>query len=98
MVEKLNRQKAEREELISNESSYSPEKFKKKLASIEKKISATESDLTDSVSDISDKAQDLWDDNGNLIDESAKDTLKECNNLRITIRKLSVPLLPLPTR
>ena len=87
MVEKLNRQKAEREELISNESSYSPEKFKKKLASIEKKISATESDLTDSVSDISDKAQDLWDDNGNLIDESAKDTAKRVQQLTDNYKK-----------
>lgn len=87
MVEKLNRQKAEREELISNEGSYSPEKFKKKLASIEKKISATESDLTDSVSDISDKAQDLWDDNGNLIDESAKDTAKRVQQLTDNYKK-----------
>lgn len=87
MVEKLNRQKAEREELISNEGSYNPEKFKKKLASIEKKISATESDLTDSVSDISDKAQDLWDDNGNLIDESAKDTAKRVTQLTDDYKK-----------
>lgn len=87
MVEKLNRQKAEREELISNEGSYSPEKFKKKLASIEKKISATESDLTDSVSDISDKAQDLWDDNGNLIDDSTKETADRVQKLTDDYKK-----------
>ena len=87
MIEKLNRQKAEREELISNESNYSPEKFKKKLASIEDDISTTEGDLTDSVADISDKAQDLWDDNGNLIDESARDTAKRVQQLTDNYKK-----------
>ena len=87
MIEKLNRQKAEREELISNESNYSPEKFKKKLASIEDDISTTEGQLTDSVADISDKAQDLWDDNGNLIDESAKDTAKRVQQLTDNYKK-----------
>lgn len=51
MIEKLNRQKAEREELISNESNYSPEKFKKKLASIEDDISTTEGQLTDAINE-----------------------------------------------
>lgn len=87
MIEKLNRQKAEREELISNESNYSPEKFKKKLASIEDDISTTEGQLTDSVADISDKAQDLWDDNGNLIDDSAKDTAKRVQQLTDNYKK-----------
>lgn len=87
MIEKLNRQKAEREELISNESNYSPEKFKKKLASIEDDISTTEGQLTDSVADISDKAQDLWDDNGNLIDESARDTAKRVQQLTDNYKK-----------
>lgn len=87
MIEKLNRQKAEREELISNESNYSPEKFKKKLASIEDDISTTEGDLTDFVADISDKAQDLWDDNGNLIDESARDTAKRVQQLTDNYKK-----------
>lgn len=87
MIEKLNRQKAEREELISNENNYSPEKFKKKLASIEDDISTTEGDLTDSVADISDKAQDLWDDNGNLIDESARDTAKRVQQLTDDYKK-----------
>ena len=86
MIEKLNRQKAEREELISNESNYSPEKFKKKLASIEDDISTTEGDLTDSVADISDKAQDLCD-NGNLIDESARDTAKRVQQLTDNYKK-----------
>lgn len=87
MIEKLNRQKAEREELISNESNYSPEKFKKKLASIEDDISTTEGQLTDSVADISDKAQDLWDDNGNLIDESARNTAKRVQQLTDNYKK-----------
>lgn len=87
MIEKLNRQKAEREELISNESNYSPEKFKKKLASIEDDISTTEGQLTDSVGDISDKAQDLWDDNGNLIDDSTKDTAKRVQQLTDNYKK-----------
>lgn len=87
MIEKLNRQKAEREELIGNESNYSPEKFKKKLASIEDDISTTEGDLTDSVADISDKAQDLWDDNGNLIDESARNTAKRVQQLTDDYKK-----------
>ena len=87
MIEKLNRQKVEREELISNESNYSPEKFKKKLASIEDDISTTEGQLTDSVADISDKAQDLWDDNGNLIDESARDTAKRVQQLTDNYKK-----------
>lgn len=87
MIEKLNRQKAEREELISNESNYSPEKFKKKLAAIEDDISTTEGQLTDSVADISDKAQDLWDDNGNLIDESARDTAKRVQQLTDNYKK-----------
>lgn len=87
MIEKLNRQKAEREELISNESNYGPEKFKKKLASIEDDISTTEGQLTDSVADISDKAQDLWDDNGNLIDESARDTAKRVQQLTDNYKK-----------
>lgn len=87
MIEKLNRQKAEREGLISNESNYSPEKFKKKLASIEDDISTTEGDLTDSVADISDKAQDLWDDNGNLIDESARNTAKRVQQLTDNYKK-----------
>ena len=87
MIEKLNRQKAEREELINNESNYSPEKFKKKLASIEDDISTTEGQLTDSVADISDKAQDLWDDNGNLIDESARNTAKRVQQLTDNYKK-----------
>lgn len=87
MIEKLNRQKAERKELISNESNYSPEKFKKKLASIEDDISTTEGQLTDSVADISDKAQDLWDDNGNLIDESARNTAKRVQQLTDNYKK-----------
>lgn len=87
MIEKLNRQKAEREELISNESNYSPEKFKKKLASIEDDISTTEGQLTDSVADISDKAQDLWNDDGTLVDDSTKETADRVQQLTDDYKK-----------
>lgn len=93
MVTELNKRKAEKEKIESNRAEYSDWYFSKyqtqerQLKSLDKDISDLEGNLTDSVADISDKAQDLWDDNGNLIDESARDTAKRVQQLTDDYKK-----------
>lgn len=93
MVTELNKRKAEKEKIESNRAEYSDWYFSKyqtqerQLKSLDKDISDLEGNLTDSVADISDKAQDLWDDNGNLIDESARDTAKRVQQLTDNYKK-----------
>ena len=93
MVTELNKKKAKKEKIENNRAEYSDWYFSKyqtqerQLKSLDKDISDLEGDLTDSVGDISDKAQDLWDDNGNLIDESARDTAKRVQQLTDNYKK-----------
>lgn len=93
MVTELNKKKAKKEKIESNRAEYSDWYFSKyqtqerQLKSLDKDISDLEGDLTDSVSDISDKAQDFWDENGNLIDDSTKETADRVTQLTDDYKK-----------
>ena len=96
MVTELNKKKAKKEKIESNRAEYSDWYFSKyqtqerQLKSLDKDISDLEGDLTDSVSDISDKAQDFWDENGNLIDDSTKETADRVTQLTDDYKKAMI--------
>lgn len=87
MIYKLNNLKNERDKIIDNRSKPSDFYFssyqseERQLKDYDTQISELESNLSDKMSDISGKSQKFWDDQGNLLEESTRDTAAQTEKL-----------------
>lgn len=87
MIYKLNNLKNERDKIINNRSKPSDFYFssyqseERQLKDYDTQISELESNLSDKMSDISGKSQKFWDDQGNLLEESTRDTAAQTEKL-----------------
>ena len=73
--------------LEKNRSDYSDsywsdyQKEEREIANYDKTINSQKSDLSDLMTTISDTSQDFWDEQGNLVDESTRDTANKVKEL-----------------
>lgn len=73
--------------LEKNRSDYSDsywsdyQKEEREIANYDKTINSQKSDLSDLMTTISDTSQDFWDEQGNLVDESTRDTANKIKEL-----------------
>lgn len=73
--------------LEKNRSDYSDsywsdyQKEEREIANYDKTINSKKSDLSDLMTTISDTSQDFWDEQGNLVDESTRDTANKVKEL-----------------
>ena len=73
--------------LEKNRSDYSDsywsdyQKEEREIANYDKTINSQKSDLSDLMATISDTSQDFWDEQGNLVDESTRDTANKVKEL-----------------
>lgn len=73
--------------LEKNRSDYSDsywsdyQKEEREIANYDKTINSQKSDLSDLMTTISDTSQDFWDEQGNLVDESTRDTANKVKKL-----------------
>lgn len=87
MIIKLNNLKKERDKIINNRSTPSDSYFsafqseERKIKDYDTQIQDIESNLSDRMSDISDKSQKFWDSQGNLVEESTRDTATKTEKL-----------------
>lgn len=87
LIKEIKEAQSEKAEIEANRSSYDDsywsdyQKEERDIAKYDKDITNKKSDLSDLMTTISDTSQDFWDEQGNLVDESTRDTANKVKEL-----------------
>lgn len=87
LIKEIKEAQSEKAEIEANRSSYDDsywsdyQKEERDIAKYDKDITNKKSDLSDLMTTISDTSQDFWDEQGNLVDESTRDTANKVKKL-----------------